>query len=61
MVLELQPGERPHAALAHCTLPVIAIRRGESYADFTTARAACDRLQAQLSPEFNLAGYFIAD
>jgi hypothetical protein len=61
IVVELQPGDRPHAALAHCAKPVIAIRRGESYADFAAARAACDRLQTELSPEFNLAGYFVAE
>ncbi len=40
--------------------PVIAIRRGVSYADLHEARAACDQLQAGLAPEFNLAGYFVA-
>lgn len=40
--------------------PVIAIRRGVAYADFHEARAACDRLQADLAPQFDLAGYFVA-
>jgi hypothetical protein len=31
-----------------------------AYADFDEARAACDRLQAELAPEFDLAGYFVA-
>ena len=58
--VELGPGERPPAWLASCGKPVIAIRRGEPYAGYYQARAACDRLQAELAPEFDLAGYFVA-
>lgn len=57
---EFAAGERPPAWLATCGKPVIAISRGVAYADFYEARTACDRLQADLAPEFNLAGYFVA-
>jgi hypothetical protein len=50
--------ERPSAGLLD--KPLIVIRRGVDYADLTTARTACDRLQAELAPEFNLAGYLVA-
>lgn len=60
LAVELEPDQRPPAWVAVCGKPVIAIRRGVSYADFHEARAACDRLQADLAPEFNLAGYFVA-
>ncbi|NOZ41468.1 MAG: hypothetical protein GXP24_14765 [Planctomycetes bacterium] len=59
ILVELNAGERPPAWLANTKKPVIVIRRGEDYADFTAARAACDRLQAELAPEFDLAGYFV--
>ena len=44
LAVELHEGERPPAWLAASGKPVIAIRRGVSYADFHEARAACDRL-----------------
>jgi hypothetical protein len=59
-VVELSPGERPPAWMASSHRPVIAVRRGAAYADLQGARAACDQLQADLAPEFNLAGYFIS-
>jgi hypothetical protein len=59
LAVELGHGEHPPGWLAVCDKPVIAIRRGVTYADFHEARAACDRLQADLAPEFNLAGYFV--
>lgn len=58
--LELPAGARPPASIASYSKPVIVIRRGAPYADFIEARAACDRLQAELAPEFNLAGYFVS-
>lgn len=54
----LAQGERPPAWMASCGRPVVAIRRTPAYADLRQARAACDRLQAELAPEFDLAGYF---
>ncbi len=59
LLVELNTGEQPPRWLAKADKPVIAIRRGEDYAGFTTARQACDRLQAELAPEFDLAGYFV--
>jgi hypothetical protein len=60
VAFELWPGERPSQTLADSGKPIIVIRRGEVYADISAARAACDRLQAELAPEFDLAGYFVA-
>jgi hypothetical protein len=59
IAVELAEGERPPAWMARVAKPVIAIRRGRVYADLSEARAACDRLQAELAPEFDLAGYFV--
>jgi hypothetical protein len=59
VAVELSPGERPPAWLASYNKPVVAIRHGEASADLRRARTACDRLQAELAPEFNLAGYFV--
>jgi hypothetical protein len=61
MVVNLAEGERPPAWMATCGRPVVAIRRGPTYADFEQARAGCDRLQAELAPEFDLAGYFAGE
>ena len=59
LAFDLKPGERPSAWVPKATRPVIAIRRGEDYTDLAEARAACDRLQAELAPEFDFAGYFV--
>jgi hypothetical protein len=59
VAVELSPGERPPVWLATYNQPVVAIRHGETSADLRRARTACDRLQAELAPEFNLAGYFV--
>lgn len=55
----LEEGERPPEWMSTCGRPVVAIRDGAAYADFHQARAACDRLQAELAPAFDLAGYFV--
>lgn len=59
LVVELGEGERPPVWLADQKQPAIAICRRQSYADPLSARAACDRLQAELAPQFDLAGYFV--
>jgi len=59
VAVELGPSEGPLSWLAEYQRPVIAIRHGESYSELNTTRAACDRLQAELAPEFDLAGYFV--
>jgi hypothetical protein len=59
VAVELAAGERPPSWMASLGKPVIAIRPGGAYADLHGARAACDRLQAELAPEFDLAGYFV--
>ncbi|MCG8450684.1 MAG: hypothetical protein MI725_14030 [Pirellulales bacterium] len=58
--VQLGPGERPPAWLANCAKPAIAVRREAAYPELKSARAASDRLQAELAPEFDLAGYFVA-
>ena len=58
VVAEFSKGELPDG-LANLVKPVIAIRRADRELDFTAARAACDQLQADLAPEFDLAGYFV--
>ena len=60
IVAAINQGERPPAWMAVCGRPVVAIRRGGTYADLEQARAGCDRLQAELAPEFDLAGYIVA-
>jgi hypothetical protein len=60
LVIELRTGERPPDWVAWSPMPVIVVRRGSPCADLREARAACDRLQAELAPEFNLAGYFVS-
>jgi hypothetical protein len=59
LAVELQADQRPPAWIAACGKPAIAIRRSAAYADIRRARNACDRLQADLAPQFNLAGYFV--
>jgi hypothetical protein len=59
IAVELAEGDRPPAWMAKVSKPVIAIRQGRAYADLYEARAACDRLQAELAPEFDFAGYFV--
>jgi len=59
VAVELAADSRPPSWLRGSGKPAIAIRRGQTYADLQAARAACDRLQAELAPEFDLAGYFV--
>lgn len=58
LAIELEPGERPPAWAANYDKPVIAIRKVHD-AEISSARAECDKLQADLAPEFDLAGYFV--
>jgi len=60
LLVELNADERPPHWLANIDKPVIVIRRGETHGDLPQSRAACDRLQADLAPEFNFAGYFVS-
>jgi hypothetical protein len=59
VVFELGETEHPLAWAATCEKPVIAIRRQGAYAELAEARQACDRLQTDLAPQFDLAGYFV--
>ncbi len=56
---ELNETELPPAWAATCEKPMIAIRRQGAYAELAQARRACDQLQADLAPQFDLAGYFV--
>lgn len=52
----------PHSLpdwLTEVDKPVLAIRRGPPDICLATVRQACDRLQADLAPRFDLAGYFV--
>ncbi len=60
LAVELSGNGRPLEWIAGSEKPVIAIRRGESYPGLAGARSSCDRLQADLAPQFNLAGYFVS-
>jgi hypothetical protein len=60
VLVELESKPLPPEALPLWKRPVIALRSGVPFPDFHEARAACDRLQADLAPEFNLAGYFVS-
>jgi hypothetical protein len=54
--------DAPHALpdwLAEVDKPVLALRRGPPDMCLATVRQACDRLQADLAPRFDLAGYFV--
>ena len=59
IAIELSETERPPHWAATCEKPVIAIRRRGAYAELADARRGCDQLQADLAPQFNLAGYFV--
>lgn len=58
LAVELAPDERPPAWLAQIDYPVLAISSG-SDSTIIEARGHCDRWQAELAPEFDLAGYFV--
>lgn len=57
--VDMPSGARPPAWLAEFNRPAIAIRRSNDGADVVAARTAADALQAELAPEFDLAGYFV--
>jgi hypothetical protein len=59
IAIELNETNQPPAWAATCGKPVIAIRRQGAYAELAEARRACDQLQADLAPQFDLAGYFV--
>ena len=58
IAVELPPGKRPHSWLAGSDKPVIAISCDPD-SDIPEARSHCDRLQAELAPHFDLAGYIV--
>ena len=59
LAVELEANQRPPAWLSDSGKPIIVMRRGQTYTSFTDARRDCDRLQAELVPQFDLAGYFV--
>jgi len=60
LVVGLDEDERPPSWTANVEQPVIAIRSGVSENQCLQPRRSCETLQADLAPEFNLAGYFIS-
>lgn len=53
-----EPG-RFHAAVAACPLPIVAERRLNETKSVAESRAACDRLQRELAPGGDYAGYLV--
>ncbi len=47
------------AAATTCSIPIIVSRRGEPPGDLATGRGTCDRLQYDLSPAGDFAGYVV--
>lgn len=45
--------------IAHCEVPIVAVRQVKPYQTLTVARSACDRLQADLAPHGDFAGYIV--
>lgn len=58
--VDIGSDEKMPTHLQAVEMPMLALRRGVEFSDWHEARAACDRLQADLAPEFDLAGYFVA-
>jgi hypothetical protein len=61
LAFELGPGDRPPGWVATCGKPIIAIRRGQPYADIYYARRVADYMQAELAPQHDLSGYIAAE
>jgi len=59
VAVEIDETKRPPEWAATCEKPVIAIRRCGAYAELAEARRKCDQLQADLAPQFDLAGYIV--
>ncbi len=57
--VEIGPGETPPTWLASATKPVLVMRGQADRAPGEFSRRACDRLQQELAPAFDLAGYFV--
>ncbi|NOY41914.1 MAG: hypothetical protein GXP26_08770 [Planctomycetes bacterium] len=60
LAIELNAGERPPAWLAGVEQPTIALRRNVSEDQLQEPRRCCEMLQAELAPDFSLAGYFVS-
>ena len=59
IVVELDGTATPPAWVSQIDRPVLAVRNGGQLSDFVEARRHCDRLQSDLAPQFDLAGYFV--
>lgn len=59
LAVEFDRGQRPRDWMAKIDRPVIAIQRWGEPTVIERARGECDKLQAALAPEFDLAGYFV--
>ncbi len=59
MVVDLQHEETPPVWASQKTKPAIAIRKRQEQVEIAEVRAHCDQLQADLAPDFDLAGYFV--
>jgi hypothetical protein len=59
VLVEMVNSDRLPDWLATLDKPVLAIRRDQQDVCLATVRRTCDRLQSDLAPQFDLAGYFI--
>jgi hypothetical protein len=60
IAVECGLNEPPPPWVTECRKPVLAIQRGEPYANVAHARKVADLMQATFAPQFDLAGYFAA-
>ena len=58
-LIELNESNPLPAQYAKIEKPLLAIRRNQQTLELTTVRQACDRLQSDLAPQLDLAGYFV--
>ncbi len=60
IAIELNVGEPPPAWLADVEKPTMALRRNVPEDQLQQPRRCCEMLQAELAPDFSLAGYFVS-
>ncbi len=60
VMVETGPASSLPDWLAEVDKPILALRPSHQDESLATTRQACDRLQADLAPQFDLAGYFVS-
>jgi hypothetical protein len=59
VICDVEEAGEAAARIGDCPLPIVAFRRCRDGTSVDEARAACDRLQRDLAPRFDLAGYLV--